>query len=98
MKYEQTTPDTLTVFLDGHLDLSTADTTRDDVIAHIKDAAHLIMDLSSLEYVSSAGLRTFLSLQKEMMKKGGDMTLTHVSDDVMSVLQVTGFNDILTIE
>ena len=57
----------------------------------------LIMDFSALEYISSAGLRLLLSLEKIMSRQGG-MKVTHVNDIVNEVFEVTGFSDILTIE
>jgi anti-sigma B factor antagonist len=47
--------------------------------------------------VSSAGLRVLLGAQKKM--KGKDaMKLVSVCEEVMEVLEMTGFADILTIE
>ena len=53
--------------------------------------------LIPLQYVSSAGLRVFLSAQK-VMNKQGDMTLRNVSPEIMEIFEVTGFVDILNIE
>lgn len=50
-----------------------------------------------VEYISSAGLRVLLSAQK-LMNRQGKMVLTHVSESVMEIFEVTGFSDILTIE
>jgi anti-sigma B factor antagonist len=55
------------------------------------------MDLSKLDYVSSAGLRVLLSAHKQMSQKGG-MKVTHLNEIVQEVFNVTGFSDILTIE
>ena len=57
----------------------------------------LILDLSKLEYISSAGLRVLLSAHKTMAKQGS-MKLTGVGEIIMEIFEVTGFNDILTIE
>ena len=55
------------------------------------------MDMEKLEYISSAGLRVLLSAQKIMGKQGA-MKVTHVSEAIMEIFDVTGFADILTIE
>lgn len=52
--------------------------------------------MGMLEYISSAGLRVLLSAQKIMSKQGA-MTVTHVSETIMEIFEVTGFSDILTI-
>ena len=57
----------------------------------------LVFDLTDLEYISSAGLRVLLKVQKYMNKKG-DFKLTHVSEVIEEIFEITGFSDILTIE
>ena len=52
--------------------------------------------MKKLEYISSAGLRVLLAAQKKMLKIGS-MKLINVCEDVMEVLEMTGFADILTI-
>ena len=56
------------------------------------------MDFSKLDYISSAGLRVLLSAHKIMAGKGGEMKVTNVNEIVREVFEVTGFEDILTIE
>ena len=56
----------------------------------------LIMDLERLDYVSSAGLRVFLKIQK-VMNTQGSMKVIHVNETIMEVFDITGFVDILTI-
>jgi anti-sigma B factor antagonist len=42
-------------------------------------------------------LRVLLKVQKYMNKKG-DFKLTHVSEVIEEIFEITGFSDILTIE
>ena len=56
----------------------------------------LTIDMTELEYISSAGLRVLLSAQK-VMNKQGEMKVTHVGETIMEIFEVTGFSDILTI-
>lgn len=58
----------------------------------------LVLDLEDLEYVSSAGLRAFLIIQKEMKKAEHTMTIKNVNDEVMGIFMVTGFVKLLNIE
>ncbi|MBQ9664821.1 MAG: STAS domain-containing protein, partial [Oscillospiraceae bacterium] len=87
----------LTVSLSGRLDTTTSPELEKSLHESLTGIAELVMDLSGLEYISSAGLRVLLSAQKLMMKQGG-MKVTHVSETVMEIFEVTGFVDILTIE
>lgn len=62
------------------------------------DATQVALDCKELSYVSSAGLRLFLTLQKSMKAKGGTLCLRNVCPDIMEVFNVTGFSSILKIE
>ena len=57
----------------------------------------LVIDMTALDYISSAGLRVLLSAQK-IMNKQGEMKVVHVGETIMEIFEVTGFSDILTIE
>ena len=87
----------LTVMLEGRLDTTTSPEFEQSLKEDLADLTELVIDLSGLEYISSAGLRVLLSAQKTMMKQGS-MKVTHVSETVMEIFEVTGFVDILTIE
>ena len=63
----------------------------------------LVFDVEKLEYISSAGLRVLLAMQKLMNQQGemvlqNAMLLRNVNEAVMKVFEVTGFSDILRIE
>ena len=49
-------------------------------------------------YISSVGLRAFVSAQKKLNKSGGTMVLTHVKPCILEIFEVTGFAGVLTIE
>ena len=80
----------------GRLDTITAPTLDKTINEDIGGTKNLVLDLKGLEYISSAGLRVLLSAQKKMQKIGS-MTVTNVCAEVMEVLEMTGFADILVI-
>ena len=49
-------------------------------------------------YLTSAGLRVLLEAQQNMDDNGGEMILKNVAEDIMEVFELTGFDDVLTIE
>ena len=53
--------------------------------------------MENLEYISSAGLRVLLSAQKTMNGQGS-MKVINVSDTIMEIFEITGFNEIMTIK
>jgi anti-anti-sigma factor len=55
----------------------------------------LVLDLTKVDYVSSAGLRTILATLKEARTKGGDLRLAAIQPNVQKVLQMSGFTSIL---
>ena len=81
----------------GRLDTTTAPALEKTINGDIGDTKKLVIDLKGLEYISSAGLRVLLGAQKKM-QKSGSMSVKNVCEDVMEVLSMTGFADILTIE
>ena len=86
-----------TIELVGRLDTTTAPALQKTITDDLQDTRNLVLDLKSLEYISSAGLRVLLSAQKKFQKLGY-MKVTNVGEEIMSVFEMTGFADILTIE
>ena len=87
----------MVVAIEGRLDTTTAPELEEELKSSLEGVKELELDLSELEYISSAGLRFLLATQKVMQAQGA-MKVTHVGDVVMEVFEVTGFSDILTIE
>ncbi|BAK99808.1 putative antagonist protein [Oscillibacter valericigenes Sjm18-20] len=86
----------LTIYLEGRLDTSTAPQ-LDAEVENLDGVTKLVLDMKKLVYLSSAGLRSILSLQKRMSRQGS-MVVRNVCDVIMEVFEMTGFTDILTIE
>ena len=87
----------LTLAVEGRLDTITAPQLEVELKRSVGDTERLIFDLSSLEYISSAGLRVLLSAQK-VMNRQGEMIVRNANEMVMEVFEITGFVDILNIE
>ena len=87
----------LTVAVEGRLDTTTSPQMEEELRNSIDGITDLVLDFGKLEYISSAGLRVLLAMQK-IMNRQGKMTLKNVGDVVMEVFEVTGFVDILNIE
>ncbi|MBE0680336.1 MAG: STAS domain-containing protein [Anaerolineales bacterium] len=56
---------------------------------------NLVGDLAGVDYTSSAGLRVLLGAIKDTRSQGGDLRLTGVQPDVLKVLTLSGFTNIL---
>lgn len=57
----------------------------------------LVVNLESLNYISSAGLRVFLSANKLIKKKDGKLRLCGLNKTVKEVFEISGFNMIFEI-
>ena len=87
----------LVIALEGRLDTTTAPDLERELKESLEGITDLTLDLTNLDYISSAGLRVLLSAHKTMMKQG-QMKVTNASEIVREVFDVTGFSDILNIE
>ncbi len=56
--------------------------------------ANLVVDLSSVEFMSSAGLRTLLGGVKESRTNGGDLRIASPNAGIDKVLKMSGFHNI----
>ena len=86
----------LEIALEGRLDTNTSGD-LEGKISELEYIEELVLNLENLYYISSAGLRVLLSMQK-IMNKQGSMKIINATDTVKDVFEVTGFSDILTIE
>ena len=62
-----------------------------------KGIVDLVVDMAQCEFVSSAGLRVIVAMQKRATVNGS-LVFRNVVPDVMDVFTMTGFDKILTIE
>ena len=92
-----TNADTTTLIITGRLDTTTAASLEKTINEDIPGTKNLVLDLSGLRYISSAGLRVLLGAQKKMQKIGS-MKVMNVCEEVMDIFEMTGFADILVIE
>ncbi len=56
---------------------------------------HLVLDLSEVEFMSSAGLRAILGALKQTRQQGGDLYLAGAQGGVDRVLKMSGVSKIL---
>ena len=87
----------LTLKIAGRLDTTSAPEMEKAVKENIGSVEELVIDMENLEYISSAGLRVLLSAQKTMNGQGS-MKVINVSDTIMEIFEITGFNEIMTIK
>ena len=87
------------VVVEGRVDTTTSLEFEKNTASLFADTAQqVIIDCANLEYVSSSGLRVFLTLQKQSNASGGSLKLCNMKAEIKAVFDMTGFSSILTIE
>ena len=89
--------ETTTLKIEGRLDTTTAPELENTINGEGDALEKLVLDFEKVNYISSAGLRVLLTAQKKMNTQGL-MELINVSEEVMDILEMTGFADILVIK
>jgi len=87
----------ITVRLEGSLDGKTAPEAREQLDGFLAGKSKLILDLTSVDYLSSAGLRLLLVLYRELASRKGKLVLLGVSEDIRTVMSHTGFLSFFTL-
>ena len=57
----------------------------------------VVLDCTGLSYISSSGLRIFLTLRKSALDKGGRIIVKNINNDIRSVFMMTGFLNLFEI-
>ena len=89
--------ETLTVTLTGRLDTLTTPKLEQAIEPELDGVKNLILEMRDLVYISSSGLRLIMNLV-QLVSDQGTITARHVSQDLMSIFRMTGFNQLMTIE
>ena len=85
------------IFLEGRLDATWAGHLDDYLNSLVREGAHrLILNMSGVQYMSSAGIRTLVIHYKKIKKIGGLFILEELSPGVSEVLEMVGMIKMLT--
>lgn len=95
---EERENNTLILALEGRLDSTTSPDFEKQIVGAIQDdEKRMVIDLGGVEYISSAGLRAVLIGAKQMNAGYGKLALCGLSDKIMEVFHMSGFDKILNI-
>jgi anti-sigma B factor antagonist len=80
------------MYFEGRLDTAAAPNVEQEMKVLYESEGHdIILDCTQLDYISSSGLRLFLSLLKIAKPKGSHVFITGLNDDLRQVFAMTGF-------
>jgi len=80
-----------------HLDASNAEDFKRDMTPVLEANRKILLNMSPLTFLDSAGLGALLSCLRRLSSAGGDMKLSGVSKPVRSVFQITRMHRIFDI-
>jgi len=84
---------------EGRLDTAASAQVKKDIEVLENCFGHdIVLDCSALEYISSSGLRIFLSVLKNAKSNGSSAIISGLSDDLYEVFDETGFTQLFDIE
>ncbi|MGD0574469.1 MAG: STAS domain-containing protein [Anaerolineales bacterium] len=58
---------------------------------------HIVLDLSEIEFLSSAGLRVMVSTMKNLRKSAGDLVVASPNQRARDVLRLAGLDSVFSI-
>ena len=83
----------------GRLDTPAAVQATKDMQPLMEQAdKEIILDCTNLEYISSSGLRIFISILKSVKARKGEVIVQNINDEIRKVFEMTGFNKLFIIK
>lgn len=81
----------LLVEVSGKIDGQSAPELERQVVPAVSAAGKVILDVSQVSYMSSAGFRTLLLLYRSVQSRRGRLALVGLADEVRETMEMTGF-------
>jgi anti-sigma B factor antagonist len=85
------------VTVNGEIDANTAPEAQEKILPLASPGCRLVLDLTSVPYMSSAGLRILLATYRQISGGGGKVVLVGVVEEIKDTMSVTGFIKFFTL-
>lgn len=83
--------DVTVVALAGEIDASSAPAAQQQILPAAGEGARMLLDMSGVTFMSSAGLRMLLSTYRQVSSNHGRVVLVGLSEELSDTMAVTGF-------
>lgn len=84
--------------LEGRLDAASAPVLERKLVEQVENGKlKILLDFAKVDYLSSAGMRLLLSMTKRLKGEGGGLHCCSVSEEVMEIIKMAGFERIIQI-
>lgn len=81
----------------GDVDGKSAPDFKDQVLARIEPEGRIVLDMTGVSFMSSAGLRSMLLIYREAKGKAARIVLVGVNSDIRGSMSATGFLNFFTL-
>ena len=75
----------------GDIDGKTAPEVQQQVLSLVKPGGRILLDMSQVGYMSSAGLRMLLATYRQVSSSDGHIVLVGLSEEIQDTMSMTGF-------
>ncbi len=79
------------ITLQGDMNSETAEKVHSIINSHVAGGERVVLDMTNVSYMSSAGIRTLLLLYRSFKNNDGKVVLVGLSEDLQDTLSLTGF-------
>ncbi len=87
----KTVDDVTVVTLKGDIDAKSAPEVQAEVLSFAQPGTKLLLDMTEVPFMSSAGLRMLLSVYRKLSATEGKLVLAGVAEGIVDTMSVTGF-------
>jgi stage II sporulation protein AA (anti-sigma F factor antagonist) len=89
----------LIVYLKGELDHHTAPKVREIIEQELleQEYKHILLNMSSLEFMDSSGIGMILGRYKQLLSRGGKMGICEMAPSIYRLLEMSGLFKILIV-
>jgi anti-sigma B factor antagonist len=84
------------VDLAGDIDGKTAPIAQEQIVPLIREGSNLLLEMTKVSYMSSAGLRMLLSVYRQASANKARIALVGLSEEIKDTMAVTGFLNYFT--
>lgn len=77
----------------GDIDSNTAPLVQEQILPLAQPGSKMLLDMTNVSYMSSAGLRLLLSLYRQVSNQDGKLVLVGLAEEIKDTMSITGFLD-----
>lgn len=93
----RTVGDALVVEIRGELDGKTAPAAQQEIVPLVPSDGRVVLDMSGVGFMSSAGLRMMLLLYRHALSKQSRIALVGLAEEIRDTMDATGFLDFFVV-